>query len=180
MVYFPIFEPYGIEEYKPDWPMITIQFEKKYRERRSLGFKVRSWKTQYLLLNTFAGRAITWRPLHLYSVGDYVYPTGSTTFVYMCAIGGVSSNTQPTWPTTQEQTVVDGAVTWVCFKDNQVSAVLDFIDARRGGVENFYVWIPLLSSFVKVTFEPDIPPLKTIEGGYYYATIFDVLFNEDF
>lgn len=59
-----------------------------------------------------------WAASTAYIVGDYVRPTSLSTFtglVYKCtaiAGAGVSNATEPTWPTTVDEEVVDNEVTW--------------------------------------------------------------------
>lgn len=53
-----------------------------------------------------------WTGNHVYSVGDTARPTVDNNFVYECTVGGTSASGEPTWPTTQDQTVIDGSVTW--------------------------------------------------------------------
>lgn len=43
-----------------------------------------------------------------------VLPTVLNGFVYACYVAGTSAGSEPTWPTTAGNTVVDGTVTWVC------------------------------------------------------------------
>ena len=49
-----------------------------------------------------------------YSAGQLVYPATPNGYVYQASVGGTSSGTPPTWPTTPGNTVTDGGVTWVC------------------------------------------------------------------
>lgn len=56
-----------------------------------------------------------WAATTAYSLGDRVVPTSSNGFYYECTTAGTSAGTEPTWPTTIGNTVVDGTVTWTCF-----------------------------------------------------------------
>lgn len=64
-----------------------------------------------------------WVKNTVYAKGDYVRPTGLSTFtglVYKCTAitGGAASNSsEPTWPTTADDTVVDNEVTWTTQDD---------------------------------------------------------------
>lgn len=65
-----------------------------------------------------------WEAGTIYAKGDYVRPallSTFTTLTYKCtAITGVGvshADTEPTWPTTVEDTVVDNEVTWECQED---------------------------------------------------------------
>lgn len=58
-------------------------------------------------------RSLTWQPGTAYAAGSIVRPTVRNGHSYLCAIGGTShAANQPTWPTTENQTVVDNTVTW--------------------------------------------------------------------
>ena len=50
-----------------------------------------------------------------YALGDKVVPTVANGFYYeVTTDGGSSGGSQPTWPTTIGNTVVDGGITWTC------------------------------------------------------------------
>lgn len=56
-----------------------------------------------------------WVKSTAYISGDYVRPTSLATFTgltYKCTTAGTSDTTEPTWPTTVDDTVVDGGATW--------------------------------------------------------------------
>jgi hypothetical protein len=55
-----------------------------------------------------------WAASTAYTTGKRVKPTVSNNFFYEATTGGTSSGTQPTWPTVEGNTVVDGTVTWTC------------------------------------------------------------------
>ena len=55
-----------------------------------------------------------WEDLTGYSLTDYVAPSVPNSHSYECSIAGTSGATEPTWPTTDELTVVDGSITWTC------------------------------------------------------------------
>lgn len=57
-----------------------------------------------------------WAPLATYRAGDYVAAAPGTGFLYQAKVGGVSAPAAPAFPTTLLQTVVDSAVTWLCFE----------------------------------------------------------------
>ena len=50
-----------------------------------------------------------WTSNTAYVVGQLVVPTYSTGYYYKCTVAGTSGTTQPTWPTTSNATVTDGA-----------------------------------------------------------------------
>lgn len=56
----------------------------------------------------------TWTASTAYSVGTLVKPTTATGYKYECTTAGTSGATEPTWPTTINQTVNDGTVVWTC------------------------------------------------------------------
>lgn len=55
-----------------------------------------------------------WVASTAYSLNDAARPTTRNGFVYQVTTAGTSAATQPTWPTTAGNTVVDGSVTWTC------------------------------------------------------------------
>lgn len=57
---------------------------------------------------------IKWEVSHTYAVDEYVIPTPSaeTGLWYKATVAGTSGATEPNWPGTVGQTVVDGGVTW--------------------------------------------------------------------
>ena len=61
-----------------------------------------------------------WVASTAYIVGDYVRPTGLSTFtglIYKCTTAGTSDSSEPTWPTDADDTVVDGTATWTAQED---------------------------------------------------------------
>ena len=67
--------------------------------------------------------ATTWITDHAYTVGQYVIPTtfgsisGDVGKIFKCTTAGTSGVSEPTWPTTEGGTVVDGGVTWTEVSD---------------------------------------------------------------
>ena len=55
-----------------------------------------------------------WASTTSYSTGAKRIPTVDNGYYYTATTGGTSSGSQPTWPTTIGNTVVDGTVTWTC------------------------------------------------------------------
>ena len=56
-----------------------------------------------------------WVTLTAYAEDDEVRPTSLSTFTgytYICTTAGTSGASEPTWPTDEDGTVVDGTVTW--------------------------------------------------------------------
>ncbi len=59
--------------------------------------------------------APAWQASTNYALGDSVRPTTRNNFVYEAtADSGSSGVSEPTWPTTPGNTVVDGGITWTC------------------------------------------------------------------
>lgn len=56
--------------------------------------------------------SIIWQPNTAYAVDDIVRPTTQNGRSYRCTVAGTTGATQPTWPTTEGQTVVDVGATW--------------------------------------------------------------------
>lgn len=62
--------------------------------------------------------ATTWQSLHAYTSGQYVIPTTFATIagqqgkLFKVTTSGTSAGSEPTWPTSEGGTVVDGGVTW--------------------------------------------------------------------
>ena len=97
------------------------------------------------LYNTLKGTA--WEADTAYSLGDVVVPTAGLEngFRYECTTAGTShATTEPTWPTTEGGTVVDGTVTWTCRFGNHLGSGVNggtlafnkldsLIDLVRGG-----------------------------------------------
>jgi len=56
-----------------------------------------------------------WEVGETYSEGAFVEPTVLNGYIYEATAGGTShAETEPTWPTTVGETVVDNTVTWTC------------------------------------------------------------------
>jgi len=64
--------------------------------------------------------ASDWTASTTYSVGDYVVPTTANGHVYVATAGGDSGSGEPTWPTTDGETVTDNGVTWECVADGDL------------------------------------------------------------
>lgn len=62
-----------------------------------------------------------WTPSYAYSLNQRVVPTdpndavsGTSAFVYKVTSAGTTGSSEPTWPTTVNQTVTNGGVTFTC------------------------------------------------------------------
>jgi len=63
--------------------------------------------------------ADTWAVATAYTVGDVVQAVSPADFCYKCIIAGTShAATEPTWPTTLGETIVDEGVTWQVVEDD--------------------------------------------------------------
>lgn len=54
----------------------------------------------------------SWTPSKAYVAGNVIVPSPQNGHTYICASGGTSGTTQPTWPTVSNATVTDNSVTW--------------------------------------------------------------------
>lgn len=59
----------------------------------------------------------TWRPNRVYTEGDLVRPDTPNGYVYQ-ASAGTTDGSEPAWPTTTGDTVVDNTVTWTCLAES--------------------------------------------------------------
>lgn len=55
-----------------------------------------------------------WQASNAYSLGDAARPVTRNGFAYEVTSAGTSGASEPTWPTTPGNTVVDNGVTWTC------------------------------------------------------------------
>lgn len=65
----------------------------------------------YIMANLLSVR---WQPNTFYSQFQYVRPTNDNGHLYRVSHDGVSGAQEPTWPTSNGQTIIDGAAEWVC------------------------------------------------------------------
>jgi len=105
-----------------------------------------------------------------YNSGDRVIPTVENGFFYNANTTGTSDSSEPTWPTTLGDTVVDNGVTWECagyytnLPDNMVSGVsfMDqyiFVMDSAGAIYNTNVNDPTTitaSDFITAEDNPDV------------------------
>jgi len=64
----------------------------------------------------------TWTASTAYIVGDTVIPTTPNDNVYKCTTAGTSGSSEPTFPTTEDQTVNDNTVVWTLTYDYQYNS----------------------------------------------------------
>ncbi len=67
----------------------------------------------------------TWQSQETYNKGDLVRPTNDNYCIYKCIVAGTSGTEEPTWPTNQLDTVVDGTVRWICLRKFASDSALD-------------------------------------------------------
>jgi len=80
--------------------------------------------------------ASAWQVSHNYALGDFCIPTGGGNGFYyeVTADAGSSDGTEPTWPTTLGETVIDGGITWTCKSDISRPAFADVYPGDYGFV----------------------------------------------
>jgi hypothetical protein len=66
--------------------------------------------------------------------GLVVSPTVSNGRLYRCTIGGMSSASEPTWPTVLNETIVVGNATFVCIEDGSLLQQGDVIQSQTWSV----------------------------------------------
>ena len=78
----------------------------------------------------------TWAATHVYdiSVTEQVQPTTSNGYYYNCTVAGTSGSTEPTWPTTPGDTVVDNTVTWTCHQIGKIAWFASIDDGDKRGI----------------------------------------------
>ena len=59
-------------------------------------------------------------------------PTTSNGFVYQAGGAGTTDATEPTWPTTIDDTVIDNDITWTCVADEDVPAEYKLATTEAG------------------------------------------------
>jgi len=79
-----------------------------------------------------------------YGAGVHVKPTTANGFVYRSSGGTSAASPEPTWPTTEGDTVVDNDITWTAFKADNTSILhvaLDEDDGVHGLMASFQAGI---------------------------------------
>jgi prepilin-type N-terminal cleavage/methylation domain-containing protein len=62
--------------------------------------------------------SVTWAPKTAYTVGHLIQPDPPNGHTYLCTAGGVSSATQPVWPTDKNDTVAEGGGSTVKWRES--------------------------------------------------------------
>ena len=74
---------------------------------------------------------------HDIASGSWVVPTTPNGYQYFATVAGLVGASEPTWPTTPGNTVVDGAVTWKTIRAFRITdAVVTITDSRNLTVAN--------------------------------------------
>lgn len=83
-----------------------------------------------------------WTASTAYAVGDFVRSSStSDLFLFECTAAGTSDSSEPTWPTTEDGTVVDNGATWTARyatefpQDLREAAYITVTDWFAGGLE---------------------------------------------
>lgn len=75
-----------------------------------------------------------WAAATAYATGAIVTPTTRNEHYYTCTVAGTSGAAEPTWPTTADETVVDGGVTW---QESGAALWVRTWDLNRGAAEGW-------------------------------------------
>ena len=71
---------------------------------------------QYIMANLLSVR---WQPNTFYSQFQYVRSSSDNGHLYRVSHDGTSGAQEPTWPTTNGQTITDGSAEWTCVADTE-------------------------------------------------------------
>jgi hypothetical protein len=175
-VYFPVLEPNEGERYFPEYPLTENPMGKNYCQRISEGYKIERWKATFEIFSTWLGVGV-WVGGKSYSVGDIVSPTSPGSLIYQCVSPGTSGSSEPSWETTAEALTIDGQVLWSGYDDNQITAIINFLDSRKGRVSPFYVYIPIISQWVWAKFASSSLPFTPLKSGLYKSINVEIEFE---
>lgn len=98
----------------------------------------------------FGAEATTWGATTSYLTAGKVVPTVPNGYYYHATTAGVTSGSEPVWPTVPGQTVTDGTVVWTCEGTTDSDAVL--IYGANPGVWNNSISIKVQNYFTN----PDV------------------------
>lgn len=79
--------------------------------------------------------ATAWAAAVAKSLANFVKPTVSNKYRYECTTAGTTGATEPTWPTVDGSSVVDGTVTWTC-RDTATTGAAPVYPTSIGGTVN--------------------------------------------
>ena len=115
-------------------------------------------ETAFDSLNAYLGvgdnAAPAWTASTAYAVGDRVEPSVANGLIYECTVAGTSGTAEPTWPTTEGATVVDGTVTWTAHTKTEDAVQTGLLGANRTykGMDTGYPTISGDTTIWKATF----------------------------
>lgn len=178
MAYFPIFEPDSAETYVVDWPFTESPMDKPgYSLRISRDYKNDPWGARFKIFNRWP-RMMIWQAARVYAIGDVVRPVTANGKVYMAVVAGTSGGSEPNWGTTEEGTTSGGStLLWACYDDSQLTALLNFIDARHGHVDSFNLWNPVTGAWVLALLPKDPIAIEPIRSGLYFGFSVEIRFE---
>lgn len=84
----------------------------------------------------------TWAGSTPYDKGNIVVPTTGGSVYYYAKNSGTSASSEPTWPTTNGQTVVDNGIEWFAFVLTQCGKTATDCRARNGSSAKFGGFLP--------------------------------------
>jgi len=73
-----------------------------------------------------------WSATTAKSANDRVRTSAANGYRYKATVGGTTGSSEPTWPTTLGNTVVDGTVTWVCEQKLHEKAEIKLATTQAG------------------------------------------------
>jgi hypothetical protein len=177
VVYFPILEPDEGEQYSPEYAFTESLFKKAGPSQAAYEkYKVERWRATFQIFNQWLN-AGAWQAAKLYRIGDVVVPSSPGFLIYQCVTSGVSGAGEPTWGTTAEGTTADGGVLWSAFDDNPITALLNFIDNRKGRTKSFYVYIPIIEQWVQSVFPVNPIAFVPLKSGLYKIANVEIEFE---
>jgi uncharacterized phage protein gp47/JayE len=105
-----------------------------------------------------------WAASTTYAPGDVRKPSMSNAFLYICIVAGESAGTEPSWPTADGGTVVDGGVHWKKWNlDTYVENVKAvFVDPLSRGPGTFDIIVTSDSIAAGLEEEPSLQLLNAI------------------
>jgi hypothetical protein len=99
--------PFVVPDYVPESRMVAVVGTRLY------------WSVTGVVTT---GTATAWATSQTFTAGQIRRPITANGYLYHCTTGGAgSTTTEPTWPTTENATVVDNAATWTCGALNETT-----------------------------------------------------------
>ena len=92
-----------------------------------------------------------WASATAYTLGDWVKPTSSNGFLYICVTAGTSGGGEPAWGTTVGQDTADNTASWRCRKAHVITMDTDLTAVLKPGM-----------------------PLRYTAGSVFYGFIGDI------